>query len=125
LINRIIKRNEPKKDIFKDASDTFYRDNPKVDIATICIYEGKPKRSEAQSRLYFTWRDILSNETGTSKKQQHKDLKVKFIEGRSTKELTIQEFVDFLNEIDEVAAEYDIVLPRTNDYQEAMYGKID
>ena len=124
MINRVIKRNEPKKDIFKDASDTFYRDNPKVDIATICIYEGKPKRSEAQSRLYFTWRDILSNETGTSKKQQHKDLKKQFIKGRSTKELTIQEFVDFLNEIDEVAAEYDIVLPRTNDYQEAMYGKI-
>ena len=125
MINRVIKRNEPKEKVFKSLVQDFYRDNPKVDIATICIYEGKPKRSEAQSRLYFTWRDILSNETGTSKKQQHKDLKKQFIKGRSTKELTIQEFVDFLNEIDEVAAEYDIVLPRTNDYQEAMYGKID
>lgn len=125
MINRVIKRNEPKEKVFKSLVQDFYRDNPKVDIATICIYEGKPKRSEAQSRLYFTWRDILSNETGTSKKQQHKDLKKQFIKGRSTKELTIQEFVDFLNEIDEVASEFDITLPRTNDYQEAMYGKIE
>ena len=125
MIKRVIKRNEPKEKVFKSLVQDFYRDNPKVDIATICIYEGKPKRSEAQSRLYFTWRDILSNETGTSKNQQHKDLKKQFIKGRSTKELTIPEFVDFLNDIDEVAAEFDITLPHTNDYQEAMNGKID
>ena len=124
MINRVIKRNEPKENIFKSLVQDFYRDNPQVDIATVCIYEGKPKRSEAQSRLYFSWRDIFSTEIGDSKADMHKNLKKKFIGGRSTKELTVPEFVDFLNDIDMLAAEYDITLPRTNDYQEAMYGKI-
>ena len=123
MINRVIQRHEPKEKIFKSLVQDFYRDNPDVDIATVCIYEGKPKRSDAQSRLYFAWRDILANETGESKKKTHKDLKKKFIQKSSTKELTIPEFVDFLRDIDMLAAEYDITLPRTNDYQEAMYGK--
>ena len=121
-INRVIKRNEPKKHIFKDASDTFFRDNPDVDIATVCIYEGKPKRSDAQSRLYFLWRDIFAKETGDTQSEMHKTLKKKF-KIVSTKELTVLDFVAFLDDIDNLAAEYNISLPRTNDYQEAMYGK--
>ena len=122
-INRVIKRNEPKKHIFKDASDTFFRDNPDVDIATVCIYEGKPKRSDAQSRLYFLWRDIFAKETGDTQSEMHKTLKKKF-KIVSTKELTVLDFVAFLDDIDNLAAEYNISLPRTNDYQEAMYGKV-
>ena len=126
-INRVIKRNEPKKHIFKDASDTFFRDNPDVDIATVCIYEGKPKRSDAQARLYFTWRDICQKEWSGYGVQNKNDLhdyyKDEFIEGKSTKNLTVQEFVDFLQQIDEHAANRGVTLPRTNDYQEAMYGK--
>jgi hypothetical protein len=123
VINRVIKRNEPKEKVFKSLVQDFYRDNPGVDVATVCIYEGKPKRSDAQSRLYFSWRDIFSTEIGDSKTDMHTNLKNKFIGGRSTKKLTVPEFVDFLNEIDMLAAEYDITLPRTNDYQEAIYGK--
>jgi hypothetical protein len=51
MINRVIKRSEPKEAIFKTLVQDFYRENPNVDIATVCIYEGKPKRSDAQSRL--------------------------------------------------------------------------
>ena len=123
MINRVIKRNEPKEKVFKSLVQDFYRDNPDVDVATVCIYEGKPKRSEAQSRLYFSWRDILANETGESKDKTHEDLKKKFIHGRSTKELTIPEFVEFLRDVDRLAGDFDITLPHTNDYQEAMYGK--
>ena len=123
MINRVIKRNEPKEKVFKSLVQDFYRDNPDVDVATVCIYEGKPKRSESQSRLYFSWRDIFAQEIGDAKADMHTNLNNKFIDGRSTKELTIPEFVDFLNDIDMLAAEYDITLPRTNDYQEAMYGK--
>jgi len=123
VINRVIKRNEPKEKVFKSLVQDFYRDNPGVDVATVCIYEGKPKRSDAQSRLYFSWRDIFSTEIGDSKANMHLALKEKFLGGRSTKKLTVPEFVDFLNEIDMLAAEYDITLPRTNDYQEAIYGK--
>ena len=124
MINRVIKRNEPKEKVFKSLVQDFYRDNPDVDVATVCIYEGKPKRSKAQSDLYFVWKDILANEVGDSKPDMHKTLKKKFIGGRSTKELTIPEFVDFLRDIDMLASEYGITLPKTNSYNEAMYGKI-
>ena len=123
MINRIIKKNEPKEKVFKSLVQDFYRDNPDIDIATVSIYAGKPKRSDAQSRLYFSWRDIFAVEVGNSKEDMHETLKKKFIQGRSTKKLTISEFRDFIDEIDMLAAEYDIALPRTNDYQEAMYGK--
>tara|TARA_R110002012_G_scaffold103233_2_gene243107 strand:+ start:166 stop:540 length:375 start_codon:yes stop_codon:yes gene_type:complete len=124
MINRVIKRSEPKEAIFKTLVQDFYRENPQVDTATICIYEGKPKRSEAQSRLYFLWRDIFAEEVGNSKPEMHKTLKQKFgVE--STKDLNVSEFVDFLCDIDMLAAEHGITLPHTDDYQVAVYGKIE
>jgi hypothetical protein len=95
-----------------------------VDVATISITEGKPKRTDAQSRLYFLWRDIFAEEIGDSKVAMHKSLKDKF-NVESTKDLNVSEFVDFLCEIDMLAAEHSIVLPRNNDYQVAMHGKIE
>ena len=124
MINRVIKKHEPKESIFKTLVQDFYRENPEVDIATICIYEGKPKRSDAQSRLYFMWRDIFAEEVGNSKPEMHMTLKQKFnIE--STKDLNVMEFVDFLCEIDMLAAEHGITLPHTNDYEIAVYGKTE
>ena len=124
MINRVIKRSEPKEAIFKTLVQDFYRENPQVDTATICIYEGKPKRSEAQSRLYFLWRDIFAEEVGNSKPEMHKTLKQNFgVE--STKDLNVSEFVDFLCDIDMLAAEHGITLPHTDDYQVAVYGKIE
>ena len=78
MINRVIKKHEPKESIFKTLVQDFYRENPEVDIATICIYEGKPKRSDAQSRLYFMWRDIFAEEVGYTKIEMHKRFKKKF-----------------------------------------------
>lgn len=127
MINRVIKRNEPKKHIFKDASDTFFRDNPDVDVATICIYEGKPKRSDAQHKLYFAWRDICQKEWygyGIQNKDDlHKFFKDELNNGKSTKELTVEEFVEFLDKVDNFARDRGVMLPRTNSYAEAMYGK--
>ena len=122
MINRVIKKHEPKESIFKTLVQDFYRENPEVDIATICIYEGKPKRSDAQSRLYFMWRDIFAEEVGYTKIEMHKRFKKKFsIE--STKDLNVMEFVDFLCEIDMLAAEHSITLPHGNDYEVAVLGK--
>ena len=124
MISRVIKRAEPKEATFKTLVQDFYRENPKVDIATICIYEGKPKRSDAQSRLYFTWRDIFADELGETKLEMHKILKKTF-NVESTKDLNVMEFVDFLCEIDMLAAEHSITLPHGNDYEIAVYGKIE
>ena len=122
MINRVIKRDEPKEAVFKTLVQDFYRENPSVDIATVCIYEGKPKRSDAQSRLYFMWRDIFAEEVGNSKTEMHKAFKKKF-NVESTKDLNVMEFVDFLCEIDMLAAEHGITLPHTEDYEVAVYGK--
>ena len=124
MISRVIKRAEPKEATFKTLVQDFYRENPKVDIATICIYEGKPKRSDAQSRLYFTWRDIFADELGNSKIEMHKTLKKKF-KVESTKDLNVMEFVDFLCEIDMLADEHSMKLPYGNDYEIAVNGKIE
>ena len=124
MINRVIKRDEPKEAVFKTLVQDFYRENPEVDIATVCIYAGKPKRSDAQSRLYFMWRDIFASEVGNSKVEMHKALKEKFSVD-STKDLNVSEFVDFLCEIDMLAAEHGITLPHTKDYDVAVFGKID
>ena len=124
MISRVIKREEPKEATFKTLVQDFYRENPKVDIATICIYEGKPKRSDAQSRLYFTWRDIFADELGETKLKMHEILKKKF-NVESTKDLNVMEFVDFLCEIDMLADEHSMKLPYGNDYEIAVNGKIE
>jgi hypothetical protein len=127
MINRVIKRNEPVEKIVKSLVQDFLRFNPDVDLATVSIYEGKPKRSDAQHRLYFAWRDICQEEWSgkgvENKNDLHEYYKDTFIEGRSTKSLSVQEFVNFLNEIDQHAANLGVILPRTNNYEEAMYGK--
>jgi|TARA_R110000851_G_scaffold292187_1_gene446596 hypothetical protein len=124
MISRVIKREEPKEATFKTLVQDFYRENPKIDIATICIYEGKPKRSDAQSRLYFSWRDIFADELGETKLKMHEILKKKF-NVESTKDLNVMEFVDFLCEIDMLADEHSMKLPYGNDYEIAVNGKIE
>jgi|13_taG_2_1085334.scaffolds.fasta_scaffold51123_3 hypothetical protein len=125
-VSRIIKRNEPKEAIFKTIVQDFYKENPDVDIATVCIYEGKPKRSEAQSNLYFHWKDILASELwgggGENKKQMHKHLKKEFINNRSTKELNVMEFVDFLCDVEMFANSEGITFQHTDEYKIAVFG---
>ena len=125
-VSRIIKRNEPKEATFKSIVQDFYKENPNVDIATVCIYEGKPKRSEAQSNLYFHWKDILANDLwgggGKNKKDMHKYLKETFINNRSTKELNVMEFVDFLCDVEDFANSEGIQFQHTDEYKIAVFG---
>ena len=123
MSHRVIYREKPKEDVFKSLIQEFYRENPKADAATIIIEEGKPKRSDAQSRLYFSWRDILADHIGETKSRTHKLLKDKFINGESTKELNVMEFIDYLLEIEDLAAEYEVKLPHNSDFNLAIYGK--
>mgnify|MGYP000545370774 FL=1 len=115
-INRIIYRDKPKEDIFKSLVQVFWKDNPDCEVATISITKDKPKRSDAQNRLFHTWRDIIAEEIGESKKEAKKQIKKKF-NVVSTKDLEVEEFVEFLRDIDDFfGGEYQIKLPRNEDY---------
>jgi len=121
-INRIIYRDKPKADIFRSLVQTFWKDNPDCEVATISITKDKPKRSDAQNRLFHTWRDIIAGEMGESKEETKNLIKNQFsIE--STKDLEVAEFVEFLRDIDDFfGGEYQIKLPRNEDYHLAMYN---
>ena len=138
MISRVIYKNQPKEATFKTLVQDFYRENPKVDVATISITEGKPKRSAAQNRLYWHWvGTYLAKEIGYSKDEMSLLLRSKFLkkqelltqegetisQGPSTTELNVEEFVDFLWEINMFAAEFGITLPHSGDFDRAMYGK--
>ena len=121
-INRIIYREKPKADIFRSLVQVFWKENPDCQVATISITKDKPKRSDAQSRLFHYWRDIIAKEIGESKKEAKKQIKEKF-NIVSTKDLEVEEFVDFLRNIDDFfGGEYQIKLPRNEDYNLAMYN---
>ena len=120
-INRIIYRDKPKENIFRSLVQAFWKDNPSCEVATISITKDKPKRSDAQSRLFHKWRDIIALEMGESKEETKKLIKTKF-SIKSTKDLEVSEFVEFLKEIDDFfAGEYQIKLPRNEDYNFAIY----
>ena len=121
-INRIIYRDKPKADIFRSLVQVFWKENPDCQVATISITKDKPKRTEAQSRLFHYWRDIIAKEIGESKKEAKKQIKKKF-NVVSTKDLEVEEFVEFLRNIDDFfGGEYQIKLPRNEDYNLAMYN---
>ena len=121
-INRIIYREKPKADIFRSLVQVFWKENPDCQVATISITKDKPKRSDAQSRLFHYWRDIIAKEIGESKKEAKKQIKKKF-NVVSTKDLEVEEFVEFLRNIDDFfGGEYQIKLPRNEDYNLAMYN---
>ena len=77
-INRIIYRDKPKADIFRSLVQTFWKDNPDCEVATISITKDKPKRSDAQNRLFHTWRDVIAIEMGESKEETKNLIKNKF-----------------------------------------------
>jgi hypothetical protein len=120
-VHRVIYRSKPKEETFRSLSKTFFNNNPDCEIATISIVEGKPKRSDAQNRLYHKWVDIIRTEQGEESKQKCKeDLALQFLgdKDKSTKELTVIEFVQFLMDIDSYfSREWGINLPRNEDYQ--------
>ena len=120
-INRIIYKDKPKADTFRSLVQVFWKDNPDCEVATISITKDKPKRSDAQSRLFHKWRDIIAIEMGESKEETKNLIKNKF-SIKSTKDLEVSEFVEFLREIEDFfSGEYQIKLPRNEDYNFAIY----
>jgi len=129
MISRSIHRDKPKEAIFKTLVQDYFLENPTTKEATIQI--GKTKRTDAQNRLYWCWVDIMSKEIGYSKQEMHLLLgnmfltKIEFETKNGTKisqipsttDLKIDEFIDYICEIDMLAGEHSIKLPHNDDYR--------
>jgi len=121
-VHRVIYKSRSKKDACLALITEHFNEHPNDEIATISITKGKPKRSEMQSNLYFRWRDIIADFIGNTPTEMHNEFKNAFLEGRSTKELTMEQFVVFLLEIEVFSDDLGIKLPRSSDYKSAIYG---
>ena len=122
-LHRVIYRDQPKEETFKAMVRNFFNNNPDINVATISITKGEPKRSDAQNRIYHTWVDILRKEFGETKQDCKENLAFEFLGDPdiSTKELTVPEFVKFLLDIDMYfSSEWGMNLPRNEDYQNMM-----
>lgn len=121
---RIIYRDQPKEATFRALVQNFFDDNPDCEVATVSISKDKPKRTDFQNNLYHLWVDILRKEQGEESKEVFKkDLAERFLGDRekSSKELTIPEFVQYLKDIDNYfSREWGIMLPRNEDYHKTM-----
>ena len=138
MISRVIQKDKPKETIFKSLVQDYFLENPMSNEAVVTIQ--KSKRSDAQNRLYFYWVDILSKEVGYSKDEMHLVLADKFLpkiefttkKGKkisqipSTRKLSIDEFIDYICEIEMFSGEcgeWGIKLPHNQDYKIAVYNE--
>jgi len=132
---KVIEKDKPKEDIFKAAVKEFYKDNPDVDKAIIDIRPYKVTRSTAQNSLLHLWIGLIAQELGYTNDAMKTILVEKFLGYeqvktksdkviktlRSTSKLKVDEFAQFLTDIDMFMAEWQFTLPHPDDlYYTAM-----
>lgn len=134
MVVKVIRKNEEKQKIFQDAVGEFYQKHPKADKAQVVIKEYKINRSTAQNNLLHMWIGIVAQELGYTRDAMKTILVEKFLGYeevttksnkviktlRSTSKLKVDEFTEFLAEIDMFMAEWSITLPHPEDYHIAM-----
>ena len=65
----------------------------------------------AQQKLYFKWRDILAEEFGWDSRDMHDYLKKTYNEGKTTKNMTTEEWSTFMAKVLAFAGNKNISLP--------------
>ena len=135
-MKRVIERIKEKRNIIETMVVSHFSEFPEDDNAIIEIKQNLDSRSTKQNRLYWQWIKVMT-ETGYTKDEMHSILRDKFLGYeevttktnvirvlRSTTDLKVGEFKDYLEQIDIFASEYGIVLPRPEDlYFESMLNK--
>jgi hypothetical protein len=135
-LKRVIERIKEKRNIIETMVVSHFSEFPEDDDAIIEIKQNLDSRSTKQNRLYWQWLTVMT-ETGYTKDEMHSILRDKFLGYdevttktnvirvlRSTTDLKVGEFKDYLEQIDIFASEYGIVLPRPEDlYFESMLIK--
>jgi hypothetical protein len=141
-----LEKQEQKEQAIKSMVINFFKKN-KCKRATLEIRKYKSERHNYQNKLYWVWLAYIEKETGSSVKD-FKDngfwrwglnttFKCNFIEQEyykepngdivritpSLKELSVSQFREFLERIEEGMEEAGVTLPRpVNIYDKAMYG---
>jgi len=64
-----------------------------------------------QSKLYFKWRDILAEEFGWDNNAMHNHLKKTYNEGKSTKNMSVEQWSEYMSKILAFAGDSNITLP--------------
>ena len=103
------------------------------------VKEYKSNRSTAQNRLYWSWVKVFSDYMGEDKDDLHEKFKASFlgvkevtdfngntyVVPKSTANLGVRKFAEYLNKIELTAAKLELVLPIPEDYRFAMTGDRD
>jgi hypothetical protein len=135
-LKRVIERIKEKRNIIETMVVSHFSEFPEDDNAIIEIKQNLDSRSTKQNKLYWQWLTVMT-ETGYTKDEMHVIMRDKFLGYeevttktdvirvlRSTTDLKVGEFKDYLEQIDIFASEYGIVLPRPEDlYLESMLNK--
>jgi hypothetical protein len=106
------------------------RANP---IMIVEVKEYKKNRSTAQNRLLWMWYNIIAKDQGNTPEELHEAMKVRvlgverkvvagqeLIMPKSSTKLTTAEMTSFLEAIEALARQLNIILPRPDDYMYAM-----
>jgi len=97
--------------------------NMKDCVVEIRIRKWRSKRSSEQNRLYWLWIGIMAKDFGYDVDELHASLRAKFLVDhsaklplvRSTTVLNKKEFTQYLNQIERLANEFGLILPRPED----------
>lgn len=134
-MKRIIERSKPKQAIIEGVVVSFFNKYPDCERAIIEIKKDKAGRSKKQNDLYWMWLDAIEKETGQPAEDffsngrwcdgLHRQFRKTFLpkefyeDGtqrvKSSTELNVGEFKDYLERIDMEMAEMGILLPRPED----------
>ena len=131
-MKRMLQRNKPKAHILENMTRGVFKETECDEV----IVEMKPNtdsRSLKQNKLYWKWLGVLT-ETGNSQGALHQYLaqeylnpEIEVVQGKpilvikSTTTLTVKEFADYLERVQEFADEIGCILPRPEDlYLESM-----
>ena len=131
-MKRMLQRHKPKADILENMTRQMFKENN----GDAVIVEMKPDtqtRSTKQNALYYMWLGVLT-ETGNSQGALHQYLAQEFlspvaedIQGqtvlviKSTTTLTVKEFAEYLEHVQQFAEGLGCILPRPDDlYLESL-----
>ena len=131
-MKRILHREKPKAHILENMTRTVFKET-KSDAVIVEMKPDVQSRSTKQNALYWKWLGVLT-ETGNTQGALHQYLAQEFlspiaedIQGqtvlviKSTTTLSVKEFAEYLEHVQEFAEGLGCILPRPEDlYLESM-----